>query len=595
MRNILSKYSFFLICFLIFINQKIHAQPNILENNKALIEKLAKFHFIHEIDSNFIQYQTKESASINYGYGVANKKTGEIIFPAQKEISGFIKSYGKYIAICQLNNLGKEVFGLINDTGKIILNFEYDRIGSVFVPLPDSLLTVQMGNKFGVFNTNTQILSPIVYNNTSNALNDGYAYHEGGASQADEIVYSQLGWLNGYRAKQSLVEDREPKAKIILKGDLAYLVNKKGEKISKDYDYDMAYFHRSQPSEFYTGAVKDTGNTNPDARKLFLINSDGKEITEISKATNDADRHFIELDRYKSYYFIETNKTVTIPNGYYRLVYCYSKEGFLGFRNTKTDQKLFIDKYGNQIIVGLPLQPKTIIITPKLSEAEIEKFKKLATVNHRLGRVIKYQYNEKGKVFKETGFDFDYIPLPELSWENTFYYNKVDSVTKVTRYTGGDEVYDLSDDNEHGKTSKTYNTKKQVVKTVFSSDNYKYEEHFVYDKFGRLVERTEITNGNVGGKMLFKYDEKGRLIVENLYRDKQLAYTYKTSYDAKSRKIKYDMINAKGTKSGIWLYEYNDKNQLLYKIDLYNLTDDKKSVEATEGAPTLQPAPKKQN
>lgn len=594
MKDTLFKYCFILICCLTIIQQQVTAQPNVLESNKALIEKLAKFHFIHEIDSNFIQYQTKETATINYGYGVADKKTGEIIFPAQKEVSGFIKSYGKYIAIRKHNNLGKEVFGLINDSGKIILDFEYDRIGNVFVPLPDSLITVQMANKFGVFNTNTEILSPIVYNNTGNALNDGYAYHEGGASRAREIVYSQLG-LKGFYAKPNLFEDIEHKAKIIVNGDMAYLVNRNGEKISKNYDYDMAYFHRSRPSEFYTGAVKDTSNTNPDARKLFLINSDGKEITEISRETNDGDSYFIELDRYKSYYFIETDKTVTIPNGYYRFVYCYSKEGFLGFRNIKTNQKLFIDKYGNQTIIGLPPAPKPIIITQKLSETEIEKFKKLATANHRLGQVVKYQYNEKGKVYKETAFDFNYIAVPELSWEDTFYYNKVDSLTKVTRYNGGDEVYDLPADNENGKTLKTHNTKKQVVKTVFSSDDYKYEEHFVYDKFGRLLERTEITNGNVSGKMLFKYDEKARLVAENLYRDKQLAYTYKTSYDAKNRKIKYDMINAKGITSGIWLYEYNDKNQLLYKIDLYNLTDEKKSVEAIEGVPILQPAPKKEN
>lgn len=375
MKETLFKYGFILICYLKIIQEQVTAQPSILENNKPLIEKLAKFHFIHEIDSNFIQYQTKESASINYGYGVANKQTGEIIFPAQKEVSSFIKAYGKYIAVRKLNNLGKEVFGLINDKGKIILDFEYDRIGSVFVPLPDTLITVQMGNKFGIFNTNKEILSPIVYNNSGNALNDGYAYHEGVANRAREIVYSQLG-LKGFYAKPNLFEDIKPKAKIIVSGDVAYLVNKTGEKISKNYDYDIAYFHRSRPSEFYTGAVKDTSNTNSDARKLFLINSDGKEIAEILRETNDVDPYFIELDRYKSYYFIETNKTVTIPNGYYGFVYCYSKDGFLGFRNIKTNQKSFIDKYGNQIIIGLPPVPKPIIITQKLNENEIDKFKK---------------------------------------------------------------------------------------------------------------------------------------------------------------------------------------------------------------------------
>lgn len=176
----------FFILLIVFI-QSVQAQVNILENNRALLNKLAQFDYVGKLDSNFIKYKSERSS----GYGIASRKTGTVIFPSKNGNSYSMASYGKYLAIGKRSNLGNELFGLIDDNGKVILDFKYDLIGNFLVPMPDSLVIVQLGNKFGVFNTNTALLSPIIYDNTNNVLNDYDASRNGTSSKAAKNIYSQ--------------------------------------------------------------------------------------------------------------------------------------------------------------------------------------------------------------------------------------------------------------------------------------------------------------------------------------------------------------------------------------------------------------------
>ncbi|RZL32755.1 MAG: WG repeat-containing protein [Pedobacter sp.] len=567
--------------------QSVQAEVNILENNKALLNKLAQFAYVGKLDSNFIKYK----AESRYGYGIASRKTGTVIFAAEKNNSYSIASYGKYLAIGKRSSLGNELFGIIDEKGKVILDFKYDLIGNYLVPMPDSLVIVQVGNKFGVFNTKTALLSPIIYDNTNNVLNDYDASRNGTSIEAAKSIYSQLG-LDGFYIKPVSVDYVEPNAKIIVNDNVAYLVNKKGDKISKNYDYDLESFYKAHPYEFYLGAVKDTGSKNPEARKLFLINGLGQEVAEISSHRNSGNRYLIDLIPKRSYYFINTKKIITIPDGYEKFVELYLPEGFIGFVNLKTKQKLFVDQYGNQLTIGEPPVPKEAILTQRLTDSEINDFKNLVTKQLYLGRVTKYQYTNTGKLFKETGFNYEGSDQPILGWEDTYYYDHNNKVKKITRYQGINEPFDLDPNEAAPAVKKVYNAKKQVVSTIGTVEETKYEERFTYDNFGNVKETTKWYDEKLISKSMFKYNAKRQVLVEEVFRDGKHDYTYTTSYDKQDRKIKYNMIDSRGISTSIWFYRYNSKGKLQYKIDLYGMPDEKK-MKVMEAAPPLPPAPEK--
>jgi len=78
----------------------------------------------------------------------------------------------------------------------------------------------------------------------------------------------------------------------------------------------------------------------------------------------------------------------------------------------------------------------------------------------------------------------------------------------------------------------------------------------------------------------FSYDRNGRQILSKLYEDGKHIYSYKSSYNEKGKKIKYDMVDEYDGNSGIWLFEYDEKGKLAYKIDLYARERKKKPEKA---------------
>ena len=334
------KRLFIIPILVLFSNSYALCQKSILSENRLLLKALSKFTNVYEVNYDYIQFQTKEVSKINFGFGVALKKTGKVIYPATTKTSSFISVHGDYIILSKGDNLSHRRYGMINSTGKKVLDFKYEHIGSVFVPLPDSLITVQIGDKFGVFNTKTKKLSPIIYNNSVNWLNDGYNYHEGGAREANRNIYSQLG-LKNYKQPNTISTTYNNKTRInnsIEKEQ--YLTTKNNTVLSKKYNYikRLLLFDKST----YFIAI----NFKP--RKTYLLNENGEEISEIYSEHPNYTVDYIKIND-SNYLFTANQNIITIPNEYRTFVICYADIGILGFTNYNTGKKLFIDKLGNML------------------------------------------------------------------------------------------------------------------------------------------------------------------------------------------------------------------------------------------------------
>jgi len=321
-----------LFSMLLFSFISLHSQKeNILENNKELIIALSKFDLIYKINDDYIKFQTKKvGLIINFGFGIAFRKNGKIIYPAKKETSYFIRGYQKYIVLSQGTNLSKRQEGIIDNKGRQILDFKYDRIGNVFVPLPDSIITVQKGDKFGIFNLKTGYLSAIKYDNSGNWLNDGYSYHEGGAFEANQAIYKQLG-IEKFKPKSGFPNRHTDKIKI---------------KKDEEYEGFFFFFHYLAKLNALKKISFFVGVYQLSPYKCVLINDKGEEITDIYSYLPDYNDDYIKIDK-QHYYFIDTQNIIEIPEGYDVYVTCYAQNGFLGFREYDTNKKLFVDKYGN--------------------------------------------------------------------------------------------------------------------------------------------------------------------------------------------------------------------------------------------------------
>ena len=235
---------------------------------------------------------------------------------------------------------------------------------------------------------------------------------------------------------------------------------------------------------------------------------------------------------------------------------------------------------------------KPVKITQTLSDAEISSFKKLATADNPLGRVTKYSYHKNGLIRAETAYNFVLGGTPELNWEDNYFYS-ADSLIKITRYRGYDQPEEISLDSSESKKVKTYNAKKQLIKTFIQLDHdYTYEERFVYDEQGRVAEKTTLTFGEVDGVGKFVYNDKNLVVKELRYKGDQLNYTYAYTYDNLDRVIRFDMIDESGVLTGAWLYLYNAQGKLAYQIDLYGKLEEKKPT-FTESPPP--PPPLKNN
>jgi len=239
--------------------------------------------------------------------------------------------------------------------------------------------------------------------------------------------------------------------------------------------------------------------------------------------------------------------------------------------------------------------------------------------------------NDKGKLqfYFEYGYTYDqndslvskYKYLESSSYkknelEETLYFYPSDSLKIVVREQDG-----LKTDTTYIRTQKDHSGKtvlKSEIRTRLYSNGRGYEEiaitRYTYNKKGQLTEKrtTDKTDGKIRlykykykgnqlkgasytrngyqsiikykkglpdteeniytdykRKYRFSYDRSGRQILSKLYEGGKHIYSYKSSYNEKGEKIKFDMVDEYDGNSGIWLYEYDDKGKLAYKIDLY--------------------------
>lgn len=332
-------------------------QENILEKNQSLLKKLVLFERIHNIDNQYIKF-SKEiiKENPNNGFGVAWRKTGEIIYPEDKDINNYMQVFGQYIVLLKEPS---SKFGMIDNQGNIVLDFKYDRIGTTALFFPEYLIPVQLGKKFGFFDTRIKQLSEIKYDNSGGWLNDKYAAVEGEMHRLIEKIYSQLDSVHRWKERDiPIIKPQKeleisPEKYIKGEGGNQYLVDEKGKKISKNYSYIYWLSGHYKPA-FYMGAIhyKDSYRNPPE---FFLIDENGTEIAPMKYSLGGTSPYYFCLEN-KQYYFIETQKIVKIPNEYELLTSSYEAEGFLIFRKWSWEKptpkepfshKIIVDKFGN--------------------------------------------------------------------------------------------------------------------------------------------------------------------------------------------------------------------------------------------------------
>ncbi|MGJ8549308.1 hypothetical protein [Winogradskyella wichelsiae] len=76
-------------------------------------------------------------------------------------------------------------------------------------------------------------------------------------------------------------------------------------------------------------------------------------------------------------------------------------------------------------------------------------------------------------------------------------------------------------------------------------------------------------------KQIYFYNNQNQEIESKRYRNNEHLYSYVTSYSRKGQVYRYEMIDEIDGGSRIWLYEYDKKGQVAFKIDLYARTSDK--------------------
>jgi len=141
--------------------------------------------------------------------------------------------------------------------------------------------------------------------------------------------------------------------------------------------------------------------------------------------------------------------------------------------------------------------------------------------------VTNYFYNKSGNIIKEISIDKKYRDTIETNYE---YLNA------------------------------------QILKRTYKSKGYQSTENY---KRGLLDIEENISGENEKVINKYSYNNQGKEVLQQKIKKGKLVYSYKTTYNKKGLKIKYDMINEIDGTSGIWLYKYNKSGDLKYKIDLY--------------------------
>ncbi len=141
--------------------------------------------------------------------------------------------------------------------------------------------------------------------------------------------------------------------------------------------------------------------------------------------------------------------------------------------------------------------------------------------------VTNYFYNKSGNIIKKLSIDKRYRDTVETNYE---YLN-----TQILKCTY-----------KSRRNQSTKNYKRGLLDI----------EENVYEKNEKVINK-------------YRYNNQGQEVLHQKIKKKKLVYSYKTTYNKKGLKIKYDMVNEKDGTSGIWLYKYDKSGHLKYKIDLY--------------------------
>jgi hypothetical protein len=355
MRGIMFSFKFVGAIFtLVSFNGFCQPRENILLQNKVLLKNLCQFSSISDAGSDlgidYILFKTeKTEAAINLGYGAAFKAFGNVIVPADTAFGYGVEIKNKYLIFRRgvkstyrnLQNVYSQFkYGMYDNNGQLILDFKYDYIGKVLVPLPDSMIIAEKGKTFQIFNTENGRLESKLYKNNT-CLHDGYSYHEGGAYACQKQIYKQLNLK--YFVPITLSFESNNDNVLIRKDSLgANLETKEGKQLSKVY-------HFIEPLNLFKQELYFVAALTINPHTYVLLDSNGRETALMDNYLPSYNEGYIELERNSGYYFIETKKRVTIAEGYVPFCTCYAKEGFLGFKNLNTKKKLFIDKFGNRL------------------------------------------------------------------------------------------------------------------------------------------------------------------------------------------------------------------------------------------------------
>jgi hypothetical protein len=355
MRRLIFSFKFVCAIFALpFFHGMSQPSENILVQNKILLKNLCQFSSVYDAGSDlgiaYIVFKTeKTERAVNLGYGAAFKTNANIIVPADTAFGYGIEVKNKYLIFRKgvkstyrnLQNVYSHFkYGMYDNSGQLVLDFNYDYIGKVAVPLPDSMMLVAKGKTFQIFNTEKAQLRSKLYK-INPCMYDGYGFHEGGANACKSQIYKQLN-LNHFEANIQFIETNNDEVLIHKDSIGAYLASKDGQQISKIYRF-IEPLRLCKKEMYFVGAL----TLNPHSYALLDVN--GKEVSLMDTYMPNYNESYIELERYGRYYFIETKQSVPIPEGYLPFCMCYANIGFLGFKHIDTKEKLFIDKFGNQI------------------------------------------------------------------------------------------------------------------------------------------------------------------------------------------------------------------------------------------------------
>jgi len=188
------------------------------------------------------------------------------------------------------------------------------------------------------------------------------------------------------------------------------------------------------------------------------------------------------------------------------------------------------------------------------------------------------KYNESGHLIEE----LVYLSENEIAEHKSYEYNEKGIISKSHKHYQDDTKDTINYEYEDGKLIKKqtidfdeeeeareefeYVDAKLVSRKVFEYDDLVFEESYVYDDAGNIVEQSKWTNDEDNSKYYNQFNEKGNL-------EKTLTYNIKDQLLAKSEyfynerglleKIEEDTLHGKN----ITTLEYDDNNNIIKQTE----------------------------